>query len=157
MRTAFFGLWSAYFARRLPCPQSAYSFSKEHVAPKSLFPAAVAHSPGNIIPFPQRLNNARGARKYTSHWKDGYVFYACRACPAPGHCGGSMVISPHGVHPPQIYKGPIARSVLRTMCKFPSMKDKLHEEVLDLDLAIEWDRKYPMTLEEQHWTANLKE
>lgn len=149
MRIAFaFSAFASWLATRLPCPPSAYYFTKEHIAPRSLFPPVVTEKPHNIIPLPAKLNHARGNRPYTAQWADGYMVYSCKACPTPGFCRGSAVLSSRGVHPPDIYKGVIARSVLKTLYEFPHLKDKLDKEVLDLETAIKWDSMFPMTKEE---------
>jgi endonuclease I len=56
--------------------------------------------------------------------------------------------------PPDVFKGPIARSVLKNIDKFPSLAKQLDEEVLDYDLAIEWDRRYPMSVQEHDYRSN---
>ena len=140
--------FTSWLASRLPCPPPAYSFTKEHVVPKSLFPPVVTQKYYNIIPMPAKLNHARGNRPYTAQWSEGFMVYSCSACPTPGFCRGSAVLSSKGVHPPDVYKGIIARSVLRTLFEFPGLRDKLNNEVLDLNTAIEWDSKFPMSPEE---------
>jgi endonuclease I len=114
----------------------------------------IANRPTNIIPFPTRLNNARGNKKYTNKWEDGYLVYTCSQCPHPGFCAGAAVISPNGFMPPDVFKGPVARSVLKSIEEYPKFADKISNEVLDYDLAIEWDRRYPLTKEEHSYRSN---
>ena len=59
-----------------------------------------------------------------------------------------------GVVPPDAFKGPIARSVLRSIDKFPKFAEKISNEVLDYDLAIEWDRQFPMSVAEHDHRSN---
>lgn len=149
-----FKLFTNYLALRLPCPMSSYTWSREHIVPRSLFPRVVTENPDNIIPMPTKLNNARGNRKYTNRWEDGYMVYACKSCPYPGFCAGAGVISPEGFMPPDNLKGPIARSVLKSIEKFPKLAAKINNEVLDYDTAIQWDRQFPMTAVEHAYRNN---
>lgn len=149
MKTSiFYSAWASYLASRLPCPLSSYSFTKEHIAPKSLFPISDAR---NVIPLPEKLNHARGNRPYTADWQDGRMVYSCKSCPHPGFCRGAGVLSSKGLCPPDPFKGPIARSVLYQMTKYPHLAEKLDKEVLDWKTAIQWDSDFPMTLAERMW------
>lgn len=148
-------LWTSYLALKLPCPPAAYKFSREHVLPKSLFPKAVAEDPRNIIPLPVALNQARGVLPYTAQFKDGRFHYTCAKCPHPGFCRGAMVVSEEGAHPPDVFKGIIARSVLYSAWEYPSLVEAIDSNVLDLDTAIEWDSKFPMTEAESEWLLSL--
>lgn len=150
-----FAVWTSFLASRMPCPLGGYSWTKEHVAPKSLFPPIVAKSPENIIPFPAKLNHGRGNRKYTSKWdEDGYLLYACQYCPHPGYCRGAAIVTKDGVVPPDPFKGPIARSVLKTVERFPKYATLLNDDVLDYNTAMEWDRRYPMSKAEEYYRSN---
>lgn len=148
---------TTYLASRLPCHHLYYDWSREHVIPKSLrLPRNITEHPRNIIPMPKLLNNKRGNRPYTAEFKDGYVAYACTNCPAPHFCSGASVISPAGVHPPNAFKGLIARSVLYSAFEHPSMARQIGEQVLDLDTAIKWDRIFPESEAEADWIRSLK-
>lgn len=147
-------LWTSYLAAKLPCPLSSYSFTRDHIAPKSLFPTA--EDPRNILPMPANLNHARGNRPFTSAWKDGLLVRSCEDCPCPGFCAGAAVLGPTGMNPPDVYKGPIARSVLYQMAKYPVLAGKFDKQVLDWQTAIEWDSRFPMTLQEREWIDSLK-
>lgn len=149
-----FAVWTSFLASRLPCPLNCLSWSKEHVAPKSLFPPVIVNHKDNIIPFPVRLNNARGNRPYTNTINGGYLAYSCAGCPNPGFCRGAAIITKDGVVPPDVFKGPVARSVLKNIENFPKFAEKINEEVLDYDLAIEWDRRYPITTAEHGYRSN---
>ena len=153
--TIFYSAWTSYLASRLPCPIPSYTFSKDHVAPKSLFPKVVVDDPRNIVPMPTKLNNVRGNRPFTADWQDGYMVYSCKSCPCVGPCRGAAVLSTSGLLPPDTYKGPVARSVLHLVGKYPQYSDKVNEQVLNLDTAIEWDSKFPMSKAEQQWIASL--
>lgn len=148
-------LWTSYLALKLPCPPSAYRFSREHVLPKSMFPKIVAEDPRNIIPLPVSLNQARGALPYTAEWKGGQIHYACSKCPYPGYCRGAMFTSDEGAHPPDLFKGPIARSVLYSIGQYPSLVEAIDNNVLDLDTAIKWDSQFPMSEAESEWLLSL--
>lgn len=150
-------VFTSYLASRSPCHLPHYEWTREHVIPKSLrLPRNVTEHPRNIIPMPKLLNNKRGNRPYTAEFKDGYVAYGCTQCPAPHFCSGASVISPSGVHPPNHYKGVIARSVLYSAFEHPSLAFKIGKEVLDLETAIKWDRMFPMSEAEQDWIRSLK-
>jgi endonuclease I len=114
----------------------------------------VVNNPDNIIPFPRRLNNARGNRKYIDKINDGYLVYSCDSCPNPGFCSGAGFISASGFVPPESLKGPVARSVLKGIMKHPKFTEKISDEVLDYDLAIQWDRQYPMSTAEWNYRSN---
>jgi endonuclease I len=152
--TLFFALWTSFLAARLPCPPQSYTWSKEHVLPKSLFPPVVTSNPDNIIPLPTKINNSRGSRPYYNQWEDGYVIYTCKSCPTPGFCSGAAVMTSRGMLPPETFRGPIARSVLRSIARFPKLAKKITDEVLDYDTAIKWDKMYPMTTEEHDYRSN---
>lgn len=154
MKLLLFAVWTSYLASKLPCPLSSLMWSKEHVLPKSLFPPVIVNKPYNIIPLPTKINNARRSLRYTNKWEDGYLVYACKHCPHPGFCAGAGVISPSGFMPPDVFKGPIARSVLKGIENYPKLTEKISQEVLDYDLAIEWDRRYPESLSERHHRSN---
>jgi endonuclease I len=108
----------------------------------------------NIIPLPSSLNNARGNRKYTNRIDGGYLAYACKSCPTAGFCSGAMVITEEGVVPPDVFKGPIARSVLRSVDKYPQFAKDIDRLVLDLETATEWNRRFPIRLEEAGYRSN---
>lgn len=153
-----FHAWSTYLESRLPCSlEPGYLMTKEHIAPKSLFPPILTNDQYNIIPFPKRLNNARSNYPYTNTWKDGYAIYACTNCPTPGFCRGAMIKTPDGYNPPTIFKGPIARSVLYNSIRFPDLSQKLNKEVLDLNTAREWNLTNPMSPQEKAWWWTLEQ
>ena len=146
MKTSvIYNAWASYFINRLPCPLTTYSMTKEHIAPKSLFPPIITHTDANILPMPARLNNKRGNKPYTKLWEDGHLVYACDKCPTPGFCRGAGIMSVSGLYPPDIYKGPIARSVLYNAKKYPSFAKRLNDKVLNIETAYEWDFKYPIS------------
>jgi endonuclease I len=151
----FYSVWTSYLASRLPCPLPAYTFTKEHVLPKSLFPRVVVDDPRNIIPMPKALNNGRSNFPYTAEWQDGSTVYACGSCPMPGYCRGGGVLSTGGFHPPDVLKGPVARSVLYSVGKHPRFASKIDKEVLRIDTAIEWDSKFPMSNAERLYVNSL--
>ena len=153
--TIFYSAWTSYLASRLPCPLPAYTFSKEHVLPKSLFPRVVVEDPRNIIPMPTKLNNARSNFPYSADWRDGHVVYACKSCPLPGYCRGAMIQNPTGFNPPDALKGPVARSVLYSVGKYPRFAQKIDKEVLRIDTAIDWDSRFPMSKAERMYIESL--
>jgi endonuclease I len=153
----FLPLFTSYLASRLPCPHHSIVWSKEHVIPKSIITnKRVTEHPRNILPMPRSINNARGNRPYTADWKDGYAKYSCPSCPYPGFCRGAMLISPEGAHPPDLWKGPIARSVLFSVNKHPSLTRKINDKVLNLDTALKWDHLFPMSKEEYLWLDDIE-
>lgn len=141
MRIAFF---AAYLASKLPCHPSYVTWSREHVIPKSILPRNITSDPRNILPLPKHLNNARSNLPYTNEWKDGYLV-RCSNCPNPGFCSGSMIINPSGANPPDAWKGPIARSVLYSVARYPHISDTVNDKVLNLKIALEWDKKFPLS------------
>jgi endonuclease I len=151
--TIVYSAWTSYLASRLPCPLTSYSFSKEHVVPRSLFPQVVLRKvvddPRNIIPMPRSLNNARGSLPYTADYLDGFAVYACDKCPMPGYCRGAGIKTPEGFFPPDALKGPVARSVLYSVGRYPFYAHKIDKEVLRIDTAIDWDSRFPMSVPEQ--------
>lgn len=155
MRLSLFFI--GYLASKLPCPPRSLTWSREHVIPKSIIPnRIVTEDPRNILPMPKPINNARSNMPYTEEWKDGYLKYSCPSCPHPGFCRGAMLLSPKGAFPPDLWKGPIARSVLYSVGKHPKLTETIHKQVLDLNTAIKWDRMFPMSLEERTWIDSLR-
>jgi hypothetical protein len=148
-----FVVWTSFLASKLPCPLESYTWSKEHVLPKSLFPQVMVNNRDNIIPLPTKINNGRGNRKYTNKFQDGHIVYTCTKCPFPGYCRGAAIIGPDGVILPEPFRGPVARSVLRSIEKFPKFAEKISKEVLDYDVAIELDRRYPMSIAEHYYRS----
>lgn len=149
-------LWTAYLGSQLPCHPDHMVWSREHVIPKSIIPSKpITENIHNLIPMPKRLNNARGNRPYTDECEDGYIVYACAECPNPGLCRASAVVSRSGVLPPDVFKGPIARSVLHSVGRFPKLHDSINSKVLDLDIAIKWDSQFPMSVQEQEWFNSI--
>jgi len=147
-------VWTAYLASRLPCHPTYLTWSREHVIPKSVIPS-LANDPRNIIPMPMVTNNARGNRPYTDDWENGSLVYACSNCPHPGFCAGAAVMTPSGLHPPNAFKGPIARSVLYSVGEHPKLSELINDRVLNIDTAIKWDSHFPMTKEEKDWLDSL--
>lgn len=148
-------LWTAYLSSRLPCHPSHLTWTREHVIPKSVIPG-IAGDPRNIIPLPREINNARGVLPYTDDFENGVIVRSCHQCPNPGHCIGSAVITPSGVNPPSAFKGPIARSVLYSVAQHPKLTEFIHENILDIDTAIKWDSRYPMSRAEKQWIDSLE-
>jgi endonuclease I len=157
MRISIFSsVFTGYLASKLPCHPHYLTWSREHVIPKSVVPNRnVTEDPRNIIPMPKLINNARSNRPYTEQWKDGFLKYSCSKCPHPGFCRASMVLTPLGAHPPDVLKGPIARSVLYSVGKHPKLLEVIDEKVLSIDTAIIWDRHFPMSPAEKQWIDSL--
>ena len=154
--SVFYNLFTNYLAGRVPCQPFNYQWSREHVIPKSIISnKAITENPRNIIPMPRELNMARSNRPYTIEWKDGYLKHACKQCPHPGYCRGSIVISAEGVHPPDYLKGPIARSILYSVDTYPKYAPVINDKVLKIDTAIRWDNSHPMSKEEKRWLDSL--
>ena len=149
-------IWITYLASQVPCPPLSLTWTREHVIPKALTPNRnITEDPRNIIPLPKSINNARGHKRYTDKWENGYIVHACPDCPTPGFCRGSATLSTDGVTPPDVFKGPIARSVLYSVGAHPKFAQTINDKVLDLETAIEWDRKFPMTMAEKEWFDSL--
>lgn len=154
--TLFSSVFTGYLASKLPCHPHYLTWSREHVFPKSIIPNRnVTEDPRNIIPMPNNINHARSNYPYTEMWKGGYLRYSCSNCPHPGFCRASMIISPDGAHPPDVFKGPIARSVLYSVGKHPKLSEVIDSKVLDLNTAIQWDRNFPMSSAEKKWIDSL--
>jgi len=153
--TIFYSAWTSYLASRLPCPLPSYTFTREHVLPKSKFPKIVVEDPRNIIPMPGALNHARGNGPYTAEFADGSLIYGCKSCPVSGWCEGSGALSPSGFTPPNVLKGPIARSVLYSIGTYPEWAQKIDKEVLRYDTAIVWDSRFPMSTAERLYIESL--
>ena len=150
-----YAVWTSYLATRLPCPMPAYTFTKEHCLPKSKFPRVIVDDPRNVIPMPKTLNHARGNGPYVPDYLDGYAVYSCSKCPMPGWCRGGGIKTPEGFNPPDVLKGPIARSVLYSVGKYPRFADKIDKEVLRIDTAIDWDSRFPMSQAERLYVESL--
>lgn len=149
-------VFTSYLATRLPCNPNFYSWTREHVIPKSIIGnRQVTEDPRNIIPMPKELNQARGNRPYTVQWRDGYLKYACSNCPHPGFCRAAMVVSPDGAHPPDILKGPIARSVLYSIEHYPRFAETINSKVLNVETALKWNSSFPMSKAEEDWLASI--
>lgn len=119
-----------------------------------MFPKLVVEDPRNVIPLPGSLNHARGVLPYTSQGGDKIV-YTCAKCPHPGYCRGAMFVGEEGANPPDMFKGPIARSVLYSVGQYPSLVEAIDKYVLDLNTAIKWDSRYPMSEAESEWLVSL--
>jgi endonuclease I len=144
MRTNLLSAFTTYLASRIPCNPNFYTWTREHVIPKSIIRNRhVTEDPQNIIPMPKELNQARGNRPYTPKWRDGFLKYACSNCPHPGFCRAAMVVSPDGVHPPDILKGPIARSVLHSIETYPQHAETINAKVLNVEVALKWNSSFP--------------
>ena len=158
MRVSIFSsAFTGYLASKLPCHPYYVTWTREHVIPKSIIGnRQITEDPRNILPFPKQLNHARSNLSYTSQWKDGRTFQACTKCPNPDFCRGTMNVGKAGVHPPDVFKGPIARSVLYSVGKYPRLANTIADQVLDLDTAILWDSYYPMSPAERDWLDSLK-
>lgn len=149
--------FTSYLASRIPCNPLHYTWTREHVIPKSIISnRRVTEDPRNIIPMPRKLNNARSNRPYSTNWKDGYLVYGCDNCPLPGFCRASMVLSPQGAHPPDFLKGPIARSVLYSIGRYPQYAKDITTKVLTYDTAVMWNMTYPMSKAERQWVEDLE-
>lgn len=150
-------LWTGYLASQLPCHPDHLIWTRQHIIPRS-FPLnkQITDSPHNIIPMPQLIKNAREDYPYTNEWQGGQAVYACSNCPNPGFCRAAAVVSASGkIYPPDVLKGPIARSVLHTVNTSPKIAEVIDELVLDLNTAIEWDSKFPMSRQEKVWFDSL--
>lgn len=151
-------LWTSYLASQLPCHPMHTTWSREHVIPTSIIPnRIVTQNPYNLIPLPKRLNNGRGNRPYTNTTNNSefYVVRACDSCPTPGWCPGAACVGDRGVIPSEIFRGPIARSVLRSVGKYPALYDAINSKVLNIDIAIQWNSKYPASVQERNWFDSL--
>lgn len=135
--------FTAYLSSRLPCHPLYLSWSLVPVVPPSLA-KNVSQIP---IPFPRSMNTGL---PFTDH-NGTDVVYACSKCPLPGYCRGAARISEFGINPPDALKGVVARSVLYTVGNKPKYSKLIHDKVLDLDVAIKWDRLFPMSLQEQDY------
>jgi endonuclease I len=153
--TIFYSAWTSYLASRLPCPLTSYTFTREHVLPKSKFPKVVVEDPRNVVPMPATLNHGRSNAPYSANYKNGAIMYACRSCPHPGWCRGAGVMDWTGFNPPDALKGPIARSVLYSITTYPEWADKIDKEVLRYNTAIYWDSKFPMSTAERLYVQSL--
>lgn len=139
-------VWTAYVASNFPCHPNYLTWSKDQIVPGD---------PHSAVPMPTRLINARGNQPFTDKWEEGQTLYACSRCPHPGFCKGSALKTSEGINPPDILKGPIARSVLRAIGTNPRQARDIDKMILDLDVAIKWDSKYPMTKAEKEWVDTL--
>lgn len=152
-------LWTSYLSSQLPCHPSYVTWSREHVIPTSIIAnRTVTQHHQNIIPMPKRMNNARGNRPYTKGKlsETGYTVRACDACLHSGSCLADIVVTPSGVIPSELFKGPIARSVLRSLEKYPMFYHDITEKVLDAETALEWNSRYPPSVQEIDWIYSLK-
>lgn len=119
---------------QLPCK---YEMTKEHVIPKSILPRNITSQSHNIIGLPARLNNKRSNLKYVESQLPGIPIWPCKECRNPS-CRLMGKLNKEGFTPPDIYKPVIGASVLRSMYNNPFIVEVVHNDVLDLGLALEW-------------------
>lgn len=144
--------FTAYLNSRIPCHPLYLSWSLHRVVPQSLVPQ-LRNASHNLIPFPQSMNIAQG---FTDH-NGTEIVYACSKCPFPGYCRGAARVGEFGINPPDALKGVVARSVLYSVGMYPKHSKLIHSQVLDLDVAIKWDRLFPMSLAERdYYISNSK-
>lgn len=118
----------------LPC---RYTMTKEHVIPKSVLPRNITGQSHNIIGLPARLNHKRSNLKYVESQLPGRPVWPCKSCRNPS-CRLMGKINQEGFTPPDIYKPVIGASILRSMYNNPFIVDVVHNDVLDLGLALQW-------------------
>lgn len=128
-------IWSAWLSSLdIPC---RVQLNKEHVIPRSILPAYITEQSHNIIGFPAHLNSKRSNIKYTESNKPGLPIWPCKTCRNPS-CPLMGKLNKEGFTPPAIYKPVIGASILRSMYNNPEIVDVVHNEVLDLGLALKW-------------------
>ena len=144
--------WTAYLASNMPCHPNYLTWSRQDVIPRPFFNNRnITEDPRNIIPMPMQLNNIREMQPFVDTYDEGRVIYSCSRCPNPGICKGSAILSSMRMIPPDIFKGPIARSVLYSATKHPKIAETIDKKVLNIETAIQWDSKFPMTRSEKEW------
>lgn len=128
-------IWLSWLSSlRLGC---RVKLNREHIIPRSLLPRKVTETVHNIIGFPDYLNSKRGTLKYCDSKKPGMPIWPCRNCKS-SKCALMGKINKDGFTPPSIYKPIIGASVLRSMYNFPELTQILHNEVLDIGVAMSW-------------------
>jgi len=128
-------IWMAWISSlHLNC---RVELNREHVIPRSKLPKYVTERPHNIIGFPTILNSKRGTLKYVDSKKPGMPIWPCKNCRS-STCKLMGKINKEGFTPPAIYKPVIGASVLRSMYTYPELTQFIHEEVLDMGLAMTW-------------------
>lgn len=116
-------------------------WSVEHVIPRSLIQRTIANDPLNLIPIPVRLNNARSNYKYGDVPTGSVLVPACRECSDP-KCpmrgklfhNASMVV----FEPPEIYKPFISESVVAMLLKYPELRSRIEEFVMEPHTLHAW-------------------
>ena len=133
---------------KLPCNSFCFSLNREHILPKSTFPQFRKH-PVNIVPFPVRHNNARGNLRYSDEHCGGHMITACDNCMVGGGwCPGMAIRNSEGLRPSPVWMPLVGASVLMLSDQYPSDKDRIHREVLDLSVAEAWACSRSLTDEE---------
>lgn len=137
-----------YWGPVFPCPNVRWTC--EHVVPRSLI--AEHNDLHNLILLPDRLNHARSNYPYIQNSTDNN-HKSIPPCSQPDcQCEGrGVLVSKHLFIPPDRFKGQIARAVLCMDQKYPHRHDVIHNRVLDLGLAHDWDLQFPATAKEIEW------
>lgn len=146
--------WATPLLNSIPCQDQTITWNREHILPRSLFPRSISEAPGNFILLPDRLNSARSNFKYTDS-SGGKQILPCKSCPHPETCPLIGYSSPGGFHPPDLFKGLIARSVLTSVRKHSEHAGFVHNRGLDLGVAEAWDSEFPVTKEELLWQRKI--
>jgi len=128
-------IWTRWISSLdIPC---RVHLNREHVIPRSKMPRYITEAPHNIIGFPVRLNHRRSNLKYTDSDKPGVPVWPCETCREP-RCPLMGKLNKDGFTPPTIYKPVIAASILRSMYNHPEIAEFVHQEVLDIGIAMNW-------------------
>lgn len=151
----------------LDLPQCArIQWTCEHVVPKSLIREhGDLH---NLILLPARVNHMRSNYKYIEKNNTDYglvhtghanqktipVCEYCKKCQDNHH---GRLISNRLFVPPTMWKGMIARSVLRMCEKYPHHRRLIHSQVLDLNVASMWNYYHPATEDHVIWDDMIQE
>jgi len=120
------------------CNIQSIDFNREHVIPRSIVrDNSISNTEINVIPFPSRINSARGNRKMIDQLDYGKRVWPCKDC-SRTDCNLTATINGNEYTPPVAYKPILGASVMITLMKNPHLLETIHYQVLDLGTALTW-------------------
>lgn len=130
-------IFRTWLLQNTVCNPSKFTLNREHVIPRSVTRTpSISNTDINVIPFPSRLNSARGNRRY-DEFDGASPVWPCQDCYNP-ECPLLANRTRDSFSPPVIYRPIIAASILRTVYNNPGMVDVVHWNVIDMGLALKW-------------------
>jgi endonuclease I len=128
----------------------------------------VTESPFNLILLPSVLNNYRSNFKYVDEKDAENTIKAaaeaeaeeeatkrvpcCRNCQCTLTCvKGTLFVGQKTFAPPDLFKGIISRSILRSVNMYPNYRHIIDAKCLSLKTAVKWINEFPITENEILW------